>query len=210
MEVFVRWILWVALMMSGLALADERPSSRVPSPSREGSTAPSAAPAQAATQPTAQPAPQAAGIASPESVPEPDPATILANAIPAETETGAGCLKVVSVTKTAETTQEALYNTFSARLINACGQPVISYAGALSFTSQKGMISQSLGVYSAGGVPLEGAQATWRFRVLSTAEDIWLHTAPTASMSWSWTTGYVLLADGTVYRGEGKLPEARR
>lgn len=207
----------LALCLSTLALAGDRPTSRVPSPDRDASSAPaSTAPAAPTTAPAASttastaPAAVAGPQASPESVPQPDPAAILAAAVPAETETGPGCLKVVSVTKTAEITQDALYNAFNARLVNACGQPVISYAGALSFQSQKGPISQSLGVYSAGGVPLEGTQATWRFRVLQTAEDIWLNTAPTSSMSWSWTTGYVLLADGTVYRGEEKIPDARR
>lgn len=189
---------WILLLVS-VALAGDRPTTRVPSPDRDEPGATGSAPAPAPAE--ALPA---------EAVPAPAPAEILAAAIPAETETGPGCLKPVTVVRDAEATPDTLYNSLSARLVNACGQPVISYAGAITFSSQKGPISQSFGIYSAGGVPLEGAQARWRFRVLSTAEDIWLYTAPAGSMSWSWTPGYVLLADGTVYRSEAKLPDARR
>lgn len=192
-------IIWV----SAVLLAADRPAARVPSSDR-GQPSGEAAPASA---PTGAPA---EAQATPEAPPSPSPDQILSSAVPVETEVGPGCLKLVSLNKGSETASDALYTTFGGRLINACGQPVVSYAGALTFTSQKGPISQALGVYSAGGVPLEGANASWRFRVLSTAEDIWLHTAPSASMSWSWTTGYVLLADGTVYKGDKPIPDARR
>lgn len=192
-------IIWV----SAVLLAADRPATRVPSSDR-GQPSSEAAPASA---PTGAPA---EAQATPEAPPSPSPDQILSSAVPVETESGPGCLKLVSLNKGSETASDALYTTFGGRLINACGQPVVSYAGALTFTSQKGPISQALGVYSAGGVPVDGANASWRFRVLSTAEDIWLHTAPSASMSWSWTTGYVLLADGTVYKGDKPIPDARR
>lgn len=196
-------IIWV----SAFLLAADRPAERVPSTDR-GQQASGSAPAAPqssapASAPTAtQPTPEAPSSLTPDQ--------IISTAIPVETEAGPGCLKLVSLNKGSETSSDALYTTFTGRLINACGQPVVSYAGALTFTSQKGPISQSLGVYSAGGVPVDGANASWRFRVLSTAEDIWLQTAPSASMSWSWTAGYVLLADGTVYKGDKPIPDARR
>lgn len=209
-------ILWMPLWLSATSVAGERPSGRVPSPDREAgasATAPTSAPTAAppaAPSDLAIPAPEAPAEPTTEAAPTLDPSAVIQAAVPAETETGPGCLKVTSVTKTADLGKDALYSVFNVRLLNACGQPVLSYAGTLSFTSKKGPISQSMGIYSVGGVPLEGAPAMWRFRVVQTAEDIWLNTAPTASMSWSWTSGYVLLDDGTVYRGDAPIPDARR
>ena len=140
----------------------------------------------------------------------PSAPSIAAGAVPAAPVSGPDCLRVTAVSKSVDTEPAAVVLGLTTTLVNTCGQPVLTYADRLEFSSTKGAVGQAIGIYSTGGVPLEGATTTWRFGVQATVEDIWLSSAPTASMSWTWSTGYVMLADGTVYRGEVVLPDARR
>ena len=202
------WVSLGAVGLSGVALAAERPASRVPSPSRDASPtpAPPAAPAETVeTQIVRVEANSGSGATTA------DPARLsAAGAVPAAPVVGPACLSVSAVSKSVENEPSAVILSVATTLVNTCGQPVLSYAGRLEFRSTRGAVSQAIGIYSAGGVPLDGTSTTWRFGVAATVEDIWLSSAPTASMSWTWTAGYVMLADGTVYRGDVVLPDARR
>lgn len=180
----------LVMLLWGVALAAGRPAERVPSASRAGETAPVQT---TSTSTNVNP-----------------PAMVPAATVPPALVAGPECLGVSAVSKTSESDASAVTLILGTTLVNTCGQPVLAYAGRLEFSSTRGTISQAIGIYSTGGVPAQGGSATWRFGVQATVEDIWLNAAPTASMSWTWTTATVLLADGTVYRGEVVLPDARR
>lgn len=117
------------------------------------------------------------------------------------------CLQIGRLEKT------GIYNVYEytriqSRVFNKCGKVVLAFGGSLELRDQQGLMRTQVGLWSShANIPINGYVAeNWDFRVLVKAEDIWLYAVPQQSLLWSWTTSFVLLSDGTVYRSDVPLP----